>query len=50
MEIKLSIQSNSPVEKFIVLKNGQKVDMRGVKLKSNPTLNVDLDSGENISP
>ncbi len=48
VEIKLSIQSNSPIKKFIVLKNGQKIDTRGVQLKSNLTLNIDLDSGENI--
>jgi len=49
VDIKLNIESKSDITKFIVLRNGEKVDTRGVKLKSNiALLRVDLDSGENL--
>ncbi len=48
IKIRLSIQSQSALKKIMVMRNGEKITTRGVQLKLNPTIEVDLVEGENI--
>lgn len=48
ISIKYNIESQSKVEQILVTRNGQKIDTRAVRIKTDPTVRVDLEEGKNI--
>jgi WD40 repeat protein len=48
VNIEYDIVSQSKVEKLLVTRNGQKVETRAVRIKTAPSVRVDLEEGTNI--